>query len=217
VQPGYYDQTIASIRAGNPFGVYQDDNPFSMFVRIAYNNISVAFRTVIFGVLFGIGTVLSMWTNGVMLGCFQYLFFSQGLGWQSVMVIWIHGTIEISSIVIASCAGIILGTGWLFPGTFSRKESFLRAARDAMKICISLIPFFIIAAFFESYITHLMSNTFQRNSTGIGLPVPLSIIILAGSFFLVLWYFVLYPIHLARAGFKSEGGKLLKDGVIYEK
>jgi uncharacterized membrane protein SpoIIM required for sporulation len=217
VQPGYYDQTIASIRSGNPFGVYQDENPFSMFVRIAYNNISVAFRTVIFGVLFGIGTVLSMWTNGVMLGCFQYLFFSQGLGWQSVMVIWIHGTIEISSIVIASCAGIILGTGWLFPGTFSRKESFLRAAKDAMKICISLIPFFIIAAFFESYITHLMSNTFQRNSTGIGLPVPLSIIILAGSFFLVLWYFVLYPIHLARAGFKSEGGKLLKNGVIHEK
>lgn len=217
VQPGYYDQTIASIRAGNPFGVYQDDNPFSMFVRIAYNNISVAFRTVIFGVLFGIGTVLSMWTNGVMLGCFQYLFFSQGLGWQSVMVIWIHGTIEISSIVIASCAGLILGTGWLFPGTFSRKESFLRAARDAMKICISLIPFFIIAAFFESYVTHLMSNTFQKNATGIGLPVPLSIIILVGSFFLVLWYFVLYPIYLERAGFKSEEGKLLKDGVIYEK
>jgi uncharacterized membrane protein SpoIIM required for sporulation len=217
VQPGYYDQTIASIRSGNPFGVYQDENPFSMFVRIAYNNISVAFRTVIFGVLFGIGTILYMWTNGVMLGCFQYLFFSQGLGWQSVMVIWIHGTIEISSIVIAGCAGIILGTGWLFPGTFSRKESFLRAAKDAMKICISLIPFFIIAAFFESYVTHLMSNTFQKNATGIGLPVPLSIIILAGSFFLVLWYFILYPIHLEQAGFTSEEGKLLKDGVIYEK
>ena len=93
----------------------------------------------------------------------------------------------------------------------------MRAAKDAMKICISLIPFFIIAAFFESYVTHLMSNSFQRNATGIGLPVPLSIIILTGSFFLVLWYFVLYPIHLERVGFKSEEGKLLKDGVIYEK
>jgi uncharacterized membrane protein SpoIIM required for sporulation len=217
VQPGYYDQTIASIQSGDPFGVYKDDNPFSMFIRIAYNNISVAFKTVIFGVLFGIGTVLYMWTNGVMLGCFQYLFFSQGLGWQSVLVIWIHGTIEISSIVIASCAGIILGTGWLFPGTFTRKESFLRAAKDAMKICISLVPFFIVAAFFESYITHLMSNTFQRNSEGIGLPVPVSVIILAGSFFLILWYFVLYPISLHRAGFKLHDGKIIKDGVTYEK
>ncbi|MEO6845509.1 MAG: stage II sporulation protein M [Ginsengibacter sp.] len=217
VQPGYYDETISSIQKGDPFGVYKDDNPFSMFVRIAFNNISVAFRTVIFGVLFGIGTILFMWTNGVMLGCFQYIFFSQGLGWQSVLVIWIHGTIEISSIVIASCAGIILGTGWLFPGTFTRKQSFLRAAKDAMKICISLIPFFIIAAFFESYVTHLMSNTFQRNSVDIGLPVPFSIMILAGSFYLILWYFVLYPLRLYRSGFELKDGKLLKDGIIYEK
>ncbi|MEO9004032.1 MAG: stage II sporulation protein M [Ginsengibacter sp.] len=217
VQPGYYDQTISSIRNGDPFGVYKDDNPFSMFVRIAYNNISVAFKTFLFGLLFGVGTVLYMWTNGVMLGCFQYLFFAQGLGWQSVMVIWIHGTIEISSIVIASGAGIILGTGWLFPGTFTRKDSFLRSAKDAMKICISLIPFFIVAAFFESYITHLMSNTFQKNSEGIGLPVPLSIIILAGSFFLVLWYFVLYPARLQKDGLKLQDGKIVKDGIIYEK
>lgn len=217
VQPGYYDETIASIQKGDPFGVYKDDNPFSMFVRIAFNNISVAFRTVIFGVLFGIGTLLFMWKNGVMLGCFQYIFFSQGLGWQSVLVIWIHGTIEISSIVIASCAGFILGTGWIFPGTFSRKQSFLRAAKDAIKICISLVPFFIIAAFFESYVTHLMSNTFQKNSVDIGLPVPFSVMILAGSFFLVLWYFVLYPVRLHRSGFEFKDEKLLKDGVIYEK
>ncbi len=217
VQNGYYDQTISRIQQGDPFGVYKDDNPFSMFVRIAYNNISVAFKTVIFGVLFGVGTIMMMWSNGVMLGCFQYIFFSQGLGWQSVAVIWIHGTIEISSIVIASCAGLILGFGWVFPGTYTRKESFLKSAKDAMKICIALIPFFIVAAFFESYITHLMSNTFQKNSTDIGLPVPVSLIILAGSFFLILWYFVLYPLRLQKAGFKLQGGKIIKNGEVYEK
>lgn len=217
VQRGYYDETISRIEKGDPFGVYKDDNPFSMFVRIAYNNISVAFKTMVFGVLFGIGTLLLMWTNGLMLGCFQYIFFSQGLGWQSVMVIWIHGTLEISSIVIASCAGFILGFGWLFPGTYSRKQSFLRSAKDAMKICVSLIPFFIVAAFFESYVTHLMSNTFQKNSTDIGLPVPVSLIILAGSFFLILWYFVLYPAHLHNTGFELIDGKIVKNGVAYEK
>jgi uncharacterized membrane protein SpoIIM required for sporulation len=217
VQPGYYDETISRIEKGDPFGVYKDDNPFSMFVRIAYNNISVAFKTVLFGVLFGIGTLFLMWSNGIMLGCFQYIFFSQGLGWQSVMVIWIHGTLEISSIVIAACAGFILGFGWLFPGTYTRRQSFLRSAKDAMKICISLIPFFIVAAFFESYITHLMSNTFQRNSTNIGLPVPVSIIILAGSFFLILWYFVLYPVRLNKQGFQLMDGKIIKNGVDYKK
>ena len=216
VQPGYYDETISRIQKGDPFGVYKDSNPFSMFVLIAYNNIKVAFYSVLFGVLFGIGTIFLMWSNGLMLGCFQYIFFSQGLGWQSVLVIWIHGTIEISSIVIASCAGLILGFGWLFPGTYTRKQSFLRSAKDAMKICVSLIPFFIVAAFFESYVTHLMSNTFQKDSRDIGLPVPVSIIILAGSFFLILWYFVLYPIQLHKKGVVLADGKIIKNGVTYE-
>jgi uncharacterized membrane protein SpoIIM required for sporulation len=216
VQPGYYDKTISAIQAGDPFGVYKDNNPFSMFVRIAYNNISIAFKAVVFGVLFGIGTIFLMWTNGIMLGCFQYIFFSQGLGWQSVMVIWIHGTLEISSIVIASCAGLILGFGWLFPGTYTRRQSFIRSAKDAMKICICLVPFFIVAAFFESYITHLMSNTFERNSVNIGLPVPVSIMILAGSLYLIIWYFVLYPNRLHAKGFAVSDGKIVKDGIIYE-
>lgn len=212
VQPGYYDMTIENIKSGDPFGVYKDDNPFSMFIRIAYNNIRVAFTVVIYGVAFGIGTFLILWKNAMMLGVFQYIFFSQGLGWQSVLVIWIHGTLEISSIVIAGCAGFILGTSLLFPGTFSRKQSFIRAAKDAMKISVALIPFFIIAAFFESYVTHLMSETFRKNSTNLGLPLPLSILILAGSLFLILWYFVWYPIRLRQKGYELINGNILKNG-----
>lgn len=209
VQRGYYDETLTRIRKGDPFGVYKDDNPFSMLVRIAYNNISVAFKAIVSGLLLGVGTILLMWTNGLMLGVFQYIFFAEGLGWQSVLVIWIHGTIEISSIVIASCAGLILGFSWIFPGTYTRRHAFLRGAKDAMKICISLVPFFIIAAFFESYVTHLMSNTFAKDSADLGLPVPVSILILVGSFLLILWYFLIYPIKLHRAGFRFREGKII--------
>lgn len=210
VQPGYYDKTIENIQKGDPFNVYKDANPFSMFVHIAYNNISVAFRSVVFGVLFGFGTIYLMWQNGLMLGCFQYIFFSQGLGWQSIMVIWIHGTLEISAIVIASCAGLILGFGFLFPGTYTRKHSFLRAAKDAMKICISLVPIFIVAAFFESYVTHLMSNSFDKDPGNIGLPVPVGALILAASLFFILWYFVLYPIRLHKKGVQLVGDTIIK-------
>jgi len=210
VQPGYYDKTIEMIQRGDPFGVYRDDNPFSMFVRIAYNNIKVAFLTVLYGITFGIGTFTLMWQNGFMLGCFQYIFFSQGLGWQSVLVIWIHGTIEISSIVIAGCAGFVMGKSLLFPGTYSRRQSFLLGSKDAVKIALALIPFFFIAAFFESYVTHLMSDTFAKNSTDLGLPIPFSILILIASLSLMIWYFVVYPYQLARKGYA------LKDGVIYK-
>jgi uncharacterized membrane protein SpoIIM required for sporulation len=38
---------------------------------------------------------------------------------KSVLVIWIHGTLEISSIIIAGAAGIVLANSLLFPGTLN--------------------------------------------------------------------------------------------------
>lgn len=121
-------------------------------------------------------------------------------------MIWIHGTIEISSIVIAGTAGFILAHGILFPGTYKRIDSFKRAAKDAAKVLICLIPFFIIAAFLESYITHLMSRTFDK-TVNAGMPIWLSILILALSLLLIVWYFIIWPVKLHRRGFflKNDG------------
>lgn len=195
----YVDMTEENIAKGDPFGVYRDDNPFSMFMTIAFNNIRVSFIAFLGGLPAGLWTFYVLWQNGIMLGSFQHLFFSSGLGMQSVLVIWIHGTIEISSIVIAGTAGFILANGMLFPGTYSRMRSFKSAARDAVKIMITLVPFFIVAAFFESYITHLMSETYTKGSSE-GLPVWVSIIILSSSLFLIIWYFVIWPIKLSKRG-----------------
>jgi len=53
----------------------------------------------------------------------------------------------------------------------------------------------LIAAFFETYVTHLMSNTYDKENNA-GLPVWLSGVILAVSLTFILWYFVIYPIRL---------------------
>ncbi len=202
----YVSMTEENIAKGDPFGVYKDENPFSMFVRIAFNNIRVAFLTFIGGFTLGIVSFYLLWSNGIMLGSFQYLFFANGLGYKSILVIWIHGTIEISSIVIAGTAGFILANGILFPGTYERLASFKRGVKDAAKVLICLIPFFIIAAFFESYITHLMSQTYDKTANA-GMPVWLSILILLASLFLIVWYFIIWPIKLQHRGFylKDDG------------
>ena len=191
----YVEMTERNISNGDPFGVYKDDNPFTMFVTIAINNTSIAFLMAIGGMLLGIPTLFSMWQNGLMLGCFQYLFFAKGLGYQSIMVIWIHGTLEILALIISSTAGFIIAHSILFPGTYSRMLSFKRGIKDALKIMIVLVPVFIMAAFFESYVTHLMSNTYS-NEKNQGIPVWVSAIILAGSLSFIVWYFVIYPIQL---------------------
>lgn len=193
----YVAMTEENIEKGDPFGVYSDESRFSMWVRIAFNNIKVGFIMVVSGITFGLGTLYFYVQNSIMVGSFQYMFFAKGLGWQSVLVIWIHGTLEISGMIIEACAGFILARSILFPGTYSRWISFKRGVKDAMKICVSLVPITILAAFLESYITRLSSNAFDK-STNTSLPVPASISILAVSLFFILWYFVIYPIRLER-------------------
>lgn len=198
----YVDMTEENIAKGDPFGVYKDDNPFNMFVYIAINNISIAFLMAIGGLLAGVATIYFLWSNGLMLGCFQYMFFAKGLGMKSVMVIWIHGTLEILAIIISGAAGFVIASGILFPGTYSRLQSFKRAVTDALKIMIVLIPVFIMAALLESYITHLMSNTFDKQNND-GLPVWASGIILGASLIFIVWYFVVYPIVLHKRTVKQ--------------
>jgi uncharacterized membrane protein SpoIIM required for sporulation len=193
----YVSMTEENIEKGDPFGVYRDESKFAMFVRIAFNNIKVGFLMVAGGIFFGIGTMLLFFQNCTMLGSFQYLFFAKGLGWQSVLVIWIHGTLEISGMIIEACAGFILAKSILFPGTFSRWFSFKHGVKDAMKICVSLIPITIIAAFLESYITHLSSNAFDK-TTNTSLALSVSISILLVSLVFIIWYFIIYPIVLEK-------------------
>ena len=204
----YVNMTEDNIAKGDPFGVYKDENPFSMFVTIAFNNISVAFKAFIGGFVLGFLTIWILWGNGIMLGAFQFIFFSKGLGMKSVLVIWIHGTLEISAIVIAATAGFILANGIIFPGTFPRMVSFKRGAKDAAKVLICLIPVFIVAAFFESYVTHLMSQTYDKDNNG-GLPIWLSVIILAVSLLFIIWYFVILPVRLHKKGYYIR-----PDGII---
>jgi uncharacterized membrane protein SpoIIM required for sporulation len=205
----YVDMTEENIAKGDPFGVYKDRNPFTMFIQIAFNNIKVSFYMFVAGFTLGIITTYLLWSNGLMLGCFQYMFFAKGLGMQSVMVIWIHGTLEISAIVIAATAGYILANGMLFPGTYSWGVSFRRGAKDAVKVIVSLVPVFLLAAFFESYVTHLMSNSYD-NQNNAALPLWAGILILAGSLAFIVWYFIIYPIRLHKKGYAIK-----PDGIIH--
>ncbi len=193
----YVAMTEDNIEKGDPFGVYRDESRFAMFVRIAFNNIKVGFLMVAGGIVFGLGTLWVLFKNCMMLGSFQYMFFAKGLGWESVLVIWIHGTLEISGMIIEACAGFLIGKSILFPGTFTRWYSFKKGVKDAMKICISLIPITITAAFFESYITYLSSNAFDKTSN-FSLSTGVSISILIASLAFILWYFVVYPIVLEK-------------------
>lgn len=178
----YLNQTLENIESGDPMAIYKSAGQEAMFFGIATNNIRVAFLAFIGGVLCSIGTVYILFSNGLMLGVFQSFFYTKGLLATSASVIWLHGTLEISAIIIAGGAGMILGNSILFPGSYSRIYALQKATKDALKVVVGLIPVFVVAAFIESYITRL---------TDMSMYLKLSIIGLSALF--IIWYFILYP------------------------
>jgi uncharacterized membrane protein SpoIIM required for sporulation len=183
----YVEMTEENIAKGDPFGVYKGGDQLGMFMAIAVNNIRVSFVVFVAGFVLSLGTVWQLFQNGMMVGAFQYYFFSKGLGWKSILVIWLHGTLEISSIIIAGAAGLVLGNSILFPGTHQRLYSLKRGGKDGLKMMIGLVPVFITAAFVEGFITRY-SN----------MPVWISISILSVSLLFIIWYFIIYPIRLEK-------------------
>jgi uncharacterized membrane protein SpoIIM required for sporulation len=191
--PQYVEMTNDNIAKGDPFGVYKSEGELAMFLSIAANNIFVSFIIYVSGIFFSVGSVFFMLRNGIMLGSFEYYFFSKGLGLQSILVIWIHGTIEISAIIVAGAAGLVLGNSLLFPKTYTRLQSLKRGAKDSTKMAIGLFPLFIIAAFFEGFVT--------RHTE---MPAWLSLTIIGASLGFIIWYVILYP------------NKLYKNQTLYE-
>ena len=124
-----------------------------------------------------------------MVGTFVMFFYKEQQLAQAFPVIMLHGTIELSSIVIAAAAGFVMGNSLLFPGTYSRLESFKMGALKGLKIIMGLIPFFIMAGFIESFITRYAFMHWSIKTVIIGI-----------SAVLIIYYFVIYPIQLKRNG-----------------
>lgn len=181
----YVDMTLENIQNGNPMAVYNSNNESDMFLGITLNNVKVSFMVFAMGVLTSFGTGYMLLANGVMVGAFQTFFVEHGLFWDSFLAIWLHGTLEISAIIVAGAAGLALGNGWLFPGTYSRMASFRRGARRGLKIVIGTVPIFICAAFIEGFLT--------RHTEW---PDALRLLIIGVSLLFIVFYFILLPIKI---------------------
>ena len=178
----YVDMTLDNISKGTPMAVYDSSSELPMFLGITLNNVMVSFRCFAMGILTSFGTGYMLFSNGVMLGAFQIFFFQHGLLWESMLAIWLHGTLEIWAIIVAGAAGLALGNGWLFPGTYSRKEAFRRGARRGVKIVAGTVPVFIMAGFIEGFIT--------RHTE---LPDALRLGVILISLAFILFYYIYLP------------------------
>jgi uncharacterized membrane protein SpoIIM required for sporulation len=185
----YINMTLENIRNGKPTGVYGILDEGNMFVMITLNNIMVSFNVFVYGLFFSVGTAYRLFQTGMMVGTFLSFFYKESSLAHALPVIMLHGTIELSAIVIAGAAGFVMGNSLIFPGTYSRLESFKQGAMKGMKIMVGLVPFFVLAGFIESFITRY---EFMHWS--------IKVMIILASTLLMIYYFVIYPTLLKKHG-----------------
>jgi uncharacterized membrane protein SpoIIM required for sporulation len=179
----YVNTTLDNIAKGDPFGVYGTSESLPMAVFIAANNIRVSVMAFVIGVFTPIAVSLILAYNGIMTGAFLGFFMQRSMGAMAALTIMLHGTMELSAIVLAGGAGILLGKSILFVGTYPRKFVFMRGVRQGTKIILGLMPFFIVAAIIEGFFTRYYLEV----------PPFLSGGVIFVSLLLMIWYFVIYP------------------------
>jgi uncharacterized membrane protein SpoIIM required for sporulation len=186
--PGdYIPETKDRIANGNPFGIYESGDPVLSWIFIMINNVKIALAMFAGGLLLALPCLYLLILNATMVGVFYKLFEMHGLGIDFWRVVFVHGTLEMTGIILAAGAGVILTKSFLFPGTIKRIQSLKRGAKDGVKIIIGMVPVLMLAAFFEGLFTRLYNDL-----------SVLTTIITTLSMLFVLFYFVVYPIILVR-------------------
>lgn len=188
----YLNMTVENIKKGDPMAVYKSSGRFDMTFGIMANNIRVTMIYFLLGIFAGIGSVAMMMYNGIMLGAFLQFFSRYNLLGEANLTVWMHGTFEISAIIIGTAAGITMGRGLLFPDTYTRLQAFQMTARRGVKIMVGVVSLLVVAALIEGNLTrHTEAGDLFRG------------LFIAVCFVIVVGYFGILPFIKARKGFKK--------------
>lgn len=184
----YVDKTLENIESGDAMAIYKSGSNWGTFIGIYDNNQRVGLNMFLSGLFLGIGTAFYIVINAIMVAVFQAFFYQQNSLFDSLKGIWIHGTYEIFGIIIEAAAGYIIGASILFPGTLKRFESFKIGIRNAFYIFISTVPFTIMAAFLEGYITRYSNS----------MPTIFCFAIILFSLVSISYYYLILPFVVAK-------------------
>ena len=127
------------------------DTDLAMFGYYVQNNISIGFRTFAAGILLGVGTLLILIFNGVVIGSVAGHLTRLGYldtFWPFVVG---HGALELTAIVICGAAGLMLGRAVLAPGQETRAQALRGMAREAAKLVLGAAVMLLLAALVEAF------------------------------------------------------------------
>ncbi|HWF33822.1 MAG TPA: stage II sporulation protein M [Solirubrobacteraceae bacterium] len=117
------------------------------------NNIEVTFLAFAGGLILGLGTLVVLAYNGVLLGVLAGLTLQSGSFSVFLRYVVPHGLLELSCIALAGAAGLRLAWAIIDPGTLPRGASLRSQARPAVMLVLGTAPFLVVAGLTEGFVT----------------------------------------------------------------
>ncbi len=128
----------------------------SFSAQLMQNNITVAIRTMALGLTWGLGTLLLLFYNGVILGGVSWDYIADGQG--KFLLGWLlpHGSVEIPAILLAGQAGFVLARAMIGWGTREGLRARLRGITPDLAtliggVAVMLVWAGLIEAFMSQY------------------------------------------------------------------
>ena len=128
------------------------------------HNAQISILAFALGFAFGIPTFFLIAQNGIMLGAFYAVFLPKGLGYGLTGWLLIHGTTELSAIMLAGAAGLHIGRAVAFPGPRTRFAAIAQAGRRAALVMIGVVIMLLVAGLLEGFARQLITDDSARYS-----------------------------------------------------
>jgi uncharacterized membrane protein SpoIIM required for sporulation len=116
-----------------------------------YNNVGVAFRCFATGVLFGLGSMFFLVYSGLHIGATAGLLTASGRGFNLLTFVATHGAFELTAIVIAGTAGLVMGYALVDTRGRRRFDSLRAHARDIVQLVMGAALMLLVAALIEGF------------------------------------------------------------------
>ncbi len=159
----------------------QADSNFMMFGYYIYHNIGIALRTFGSGAVAGVGAMVAVFYNGLILGAVAGHLSNVGEAHNLWPYVIGHSAFELTAIVLAGMTGLKLGFSPIWPGRKSRLQSLQDTARDSLGLVAGFFTMLVIAAFIEGFWSATATEPTVKYVVGAGLwTVVIGYFLLAG-------------------------------------
>lgn len=124
-----------------------------MASQIATNNVQVTFVAFAGGMTAGLLTCWALVMNGVSIGAALGLYISKGIGSLIFSFIAPHGVLELTAIVFAGAAGLLLASGMLVPGNQTRRAALVQRGGRAFRLLAGAVFLLLFAGVIEGFVS----------------------------------------------------------------